>query len=139
MSSSRSRRSMSVAQGVRLFHLCQGRRQTAKDAFLDPVDYCLEYDAKQTVLTLHFTLPFKTPVKAKALEIEVYDPEFFIDFGFAEGPGAAGQRACAMQASVEKPRDDNFPATLRLEQTFNSEANIGMGASFANRISVKCP
>ena len=36
------------------------------------------------MLTLHFTLPFKTPVKAKTLDVEVYDPEFFIDFGFAE-------------------------------------------------------
>ncbi len=59
-----------------------GKRQ--KDAFLDPVDYFLEYDPKETVLTLHFTLPFKTPVSAKALDVEVYDPEFFIDFGFAE-------------------------------------------------------
>src|SRR6202034_1196818 len=59
-----------------------GKRQ--RDAFVDPVDYFLEYDPKETVLTLHFTLPFKTPVKAKALDVEVYDPEFFIDFGFAE-------------------------------------------------------
>ena len=59
-----------------------GKRQ--KDAFVDPVDYCLDYDPKETVLTLHFTLPFKTPVKTKALDLEVYDPQFFIDFGFAE-------------------------------------------------------
>ena len=59
-----------------------GKRQ--KDALSDPVDYYLEYDPKETVLTLHFTLPFKTPVKAKALDVEVYDPDFFIDFGFAE-------------------------------------------------------
>ena len=36
------------------------------------------------VLTLHFTLPFKTPVKAQALDLEIYDPDFFIDFAFAE-------------------------------------------------------
>ena len=49
-----------------------------------PVDYWLDYDPKATVLTLHFTLPFKKPVTAKQLIIEVYDPEFFIDFGFAK-------------------------------------------------------
>jgi ABC-type uncharacterized transport system substrate-binding protein len=116
-----------------------GKRQ--RDAFVDPVDYFLEYDPKETVLTLHFTLPFKTPVKAKALDVEVYDPEFFIDFGFAEKDpvrlvGAPAQ--CA--AAVEKPHDGNFPSSLRLDQAFQtSEANAGMGANFANRISVTCP
>ena len=42
-------------------------------------------------------------------------------------------------ASVEKPHDDNFPATQRFDQSLmTSEANIGMGASFSNRISVTC-
>ena len=59
-----------------------GRRQ--KEAFSKPIDYWLDYDPKGTVLTLHFTLPFKTPVKATRLTVEIYDPEFFIDFGFAD-------------------------------------------------------
>jgi ABC-type uncharacterized transport system substrate-binding protein len=116
-----------------------GKRE--RNAFVDPVDYFLDYDPKETVLTLHFTLPFKTPVKAKILVVEVYDPEFFIDFGFAEkNPvrlvGAPAQ--CA--AAIEKPHDDNFSASLRLDQAFQtSEANVGMGANFANKISVTCP
>lgn len=115
-----------------------GKRQ--KDAFLPPTDYFLDYDPKATVLTLHFTLPFKTPVKAKAIEIEIYDPEFFIDFGFgAKDPvrlvGAPAD--CAL--SVNKPQDDYFPNELRLDKNFaTSEANIGLGANFANRISVAC-
>ena len=36
------------------------------------------------MLTLHFTLPLKTPVKAKDLTFEVYDREFFVDFSFAK-------------------------------------------------------
>jgi ABC-type uncharacterized transport system substrate-binding protein len=112
-----------------------------KDAFVEPVDYYLDYDPKDTVLTLHFTLPFKAPVKAKALEVEVYDPEFFIDFGFAEkDPVRLVSAPAQCAAAVEKPNDGNFPATLRLDQAFQtSEANAGMGASFANRISVTCP
>ncbi|MGH6742865.1 MAG: DUF1007 family protein, partial [Bradyrhizobium sp.] len=39
--------------------------KTVKGAFRDPIDYWLDYDPKETVLTLHFTLPFKQPVKAK--------------------------------------------------------------------------
>ena len=112
-----------------------------KDAFLEPIDYYLDYDPKDTVLTLHFTLPFKTPVKAKAIEVEVYDPEFFIDFGFAEkDPIRLVSAPAQCIASIEKPNDGNFPATLRLDQAFQtSEANAGMGASFANKISVTCP
>ena len=42
-----------------------GKRQ--KNVFSEPVDYWLDYDPKATVLTLHFTLPFKKPVTAKKL------------------------------------------------------------------------
>jgi ABC-type uncharacterized transport system substrate-binding protein len=117
----------------------EGKRQ--RDAFLDPIDYFLEYDPRETVLTLHFTLPFKTPVKARALDVEVYDPEFFIDFGFAEkDPVRLVSAPAQCTTSVEKPHDGNFPSSLRLDQAFQtSEANAGMGASFANKISVKCP
>ena len=116
-----------------------GKRQ--RDAFLEPVDYFLDYDPRQAVLTLHFTLPLRNPVKAKALEIEVYDPEFFIDFGFADKePVRLVSAPAACTASVDKPHDDFFSATTRLNKAFaSSEANIGMGASFANRIWVKCP
>jgi ABC-type uncharacterized transport system substrate-binding protein len=54
-----------------------GKRET--DAFADPLDYWLDYDPKDAVLTLHFTLPFKKPVKTAALDLEIYDPQFFVD------------------------------------------------------------
>ena len=112
-----------------------------KNAFAEPIDYYLDYDPKDTVLTLHFTLPFKTPVKAKALQVEVYDPEFFIDFGFAEkNPVQLVSAPAQCKLAIEKPSDGNFPASLRLDKAFaTSEANIGMGANFANKISVQCP
>jgi ABC-type uncharacterized transport system substrate-binding protein len=116
-----------------------GKRQ--KNVFAEPVDYWFEYDPKETELTLHFTLPFKQPVKAKSLTLEIYDPEFFIDFGFVEKEpvklvGAPSQ--CTV--TTNKPNDANFPTTLRLDQSFmTSEANIGMGMNFANKVSVQCP
>ena len=114
-----------------------GKRQ--KDALSDPVDYYLEYDPKETVLTLDFTF-LKTPVKAKALDVEVYDPDFFIDFGFAEKDQVRLVNAPAQcSVSVVKPRDDFFSAAVRLDKSTAWEANAGMGASFANRISVTCP
>jgi ABC-type uncharacterized transport system substrate-binding protein len=113
-----------------------------KDVFNDPLpDYWLDYDAKTTLLTLHFTLPFKTPVKAKSLQIEVYDPTFFIDFAMKKtDPVTLVSAPAHCKVATEKPPDINFPTTLRLDQALvTSEANIGMGASFANKITVTCP
>ena len=111
------------------------------DAFIDPVDYWLTYDPKATVLTLHFTLPFKKPVKAKVLKIEIFDPEFFTDFGFAEKQPVelvGAPPLCA--ARTDKPADPNFVSSQQLNQGFvPSEANIGMGVAFANKIVVQCP
>jgi ABC-type uncharacterized transport system substrate-binding protein len=111
-----------------------------KNALLDPVDYYLEYDPKETVLTLHFTLPFKAPLKAKAFDVEVYDPEFFIDFAFTEKNEVKLVNAPAQcSVSVAKPRDDFFSAAVRLDKSMAWEANAGMGANFANRVTVTCP
>jgi ABC-type uncharacterized transport system substrate-binding protein len=116
-----------------------GKRQ--KNAFADPVDYWFDYDPKETVLTLHFTLPFKQAVKAKLLTLEIYDPEFFIDFGFAaKDPVKLVGAPSPCTVTTDKPNDANFPATLRLDQSFmTSEANAGMGMNFANKVSVTCP
>jgi ABC-type uncharacterized transport system substrate-binding protein len=112
-----------------------------QDAFADPVDYWLGYDQKDAVLTLHFTLPFKKAVKAKALDLEIFDPQFFVDFGLAEkDPVRLVSAPAQCTASVEKPHDENFPASQRFDPNLlTSEANIGMGANFSNRISVTCP
>jgi len=117
--------------------------QRVKDAFAEPSpDYWLDYDPKTTLLTLHFTLPFKTPVKAKKkLQIEVYDPTFFIDFAMAkDDPVKLVGAPAHCKVATEKPPDVNFPTTMQLDQALvTSEANIGMGASFANTITVTCP
>jgi ABC-type uncharacterized transport system substrate-binding protein len=115
--------------------------QTQRDAFGSPADYWLDYDPKATVLTLHFTLPFKRPVRAKRLTVEIYDPEFFIDFGFADKDAVKLVGAPPRCTFIgEKPSDNFFSSALKLDKSFmTSEANIGMGTNFANRISVTCP
>ena len=112
-----------------------------KDAFGDPVDYWLTYDQKDAVLTLHFTLPFKKPVKAKALDLEIYDPQFFVDFGLAEkDPVGLVSAPAQCTTAVEKPHDESFPSSQRFDPNLmTSEANVGMGANYSNRISVTCP
>ncbi|HTV26589.1 MAG TPA: DUF1007 family protein [Xanthobacteraceae bacterium] len=112
-----------------------------KSPFDDAVDYWLEYDPKATVLTLHFTLPFKKPVKAKLLKIEIYDPEFFIDFAFAKkNPITLVGAPPSCAGWTEKPDDPHFLTSQTLNKSFvPSEAFVGMGALFANNILVQCP
>jgi ABC-type uncharacterized transport system substrate-binding protein len=126
--------------GYFTFAKLDGKRRQG-DAFATPVDYWLDYDSETAELTLHFTLPLKQPAAAKHLVVEIYDPEFFIDFAFAENDavkliGAPTQ----CKFSAEKPQDDNFLTLQSLNRFYvPSEANIGMGMKFANKISVECP
>jgi ABC-type uncharacterized transport system substrate-binding protein len=112
-----------------------------RNAFTDPVDYSASYDAKTTVLTLHFTLPFRIPVRAKVLELNIYDPTFFIDFGFVSKESVklvGAPPRCAV--SADKPPDPNFVTSQQLNKGFiPSEAYIGMGDIFASKIVVQCP
>jgi ABC-type uncharacterized transport system substrate-binding protein len=111
-----------------------------KTEFNGPTDYWLEY--KNEVLILHFTLPFQAPVKAQRLDLEVYDPTYFVDFSMAENDpvklvGAPAQ--CKL--NVMRPTDANVASNAPInEQFFNSlDASSTWGAQFANKISVACP
>ena len=76
-----------------------------KEKFLEPVDYFLDY--KDAALTLHFTLPLKTPVKTKQLALEVFDPAYFIDFKFADkDPIKLVGAPAACQMKLQRPTED---------------------------------
>jgi ABC-type uncharacterized transport system substrate-binding protein len=109
-----------------------------KQRFAEPVDYFLEY--KNTELTLHFTLPAKTPFKPKQLALEVFDPAFFIDFKYADKDpvklvGAPAD--CKMQ--FQRPNDGTASAQQLGEQNFLNGESSNFGAMFANKIVVECP
>ena len=109
----------------------------------EPTDYYLDYNTKDTVLTLHFTLPFKAPVKAKELNLDIYDPEYFVDFSFKDvkAPiGLAGATA-ACKLTIAKPKDLAAPPGQQLGEAFFNQLSAAdnWGAQFANKISVKCP
>ncbi len=109
-----------------------------KQKFTEPVDYFLEY--KNTELTLHFTLPAKTPFKTKQLALEVFDPAFFIDFKYADKDpvklvGAPAD--CKMQ--FQRPNDGTASAQQLGEQNFLNGESSNFGAMFANKIVVECP
>ena len=116
------------------FIKADGRKQKLED----PVDYYLEY--KDTKLTLHFTLPLKAPVKPKQLQVEVYDPSYFIDFQMAEkDPVKLVSAPSGCKLGLVRPSDGGSVAQTMNEQTFLSGgANANFGMNFANKISVEC-
>jgi ABC-type uncharacterized transport system substrate-binding protein len=111
-----------------------------KTPFNGPTDYYLDYNTKDGVLTLHFMLPFKAPVKGQNLDIEVFDPTFFVDFEFAEKDPVALVKAPAQcRLTTAKPGESTPFQTQRLPDSMaNQPDTMNFGAQFANKISVKC-
>ncbi|HKA77003.1 MAG TPA: DUF1007 family protein [Pseudolabrys sp.] len=111
-----------------------------KAELTDPtLDYWLDY--ADQVLTLHFTLPFKKPVKAKELKIEIFDPTIFVDFSFAKDKPAqlVGAPKCKLDVAV--PREMTFAEGKKLSEIPADQPNTTMawGAQFANKLLVHCP
>ena len=114
------------------------RVDNKKQKFADPIDYYLEY--KDAALVLHFTLPFKVPIRAKQLALEIFDPSYFVDFSLQKKDpihlvGAPAN--CTL--AVQRPSDGTTIAQKLNEDTFLNGANANFGAMFANKISVDCP
>jgi ABC-type uncharacterized transport system substrate-binding protein len=104
--------------------------------FGDASNYWLDY--KDETLTLNFTLPFKSPLHAKNLSIEVYDPSYFVDFGFAEKDAVALVGAPAhCKAAVEKPKEMSLAQGKQLSESSFMDGNWGQ--NFASTIAVTCP
>ncbi|MGZ5874700.1 MAG: DUF1007 family protein [Bradyrhizobium sp.] len=114
------------------------RADGKKEKFQEPIDYFLEF--KDGLLTLHFTLPLKTPVKSKELALEVFDPTFFVDFKFADkDPVRLVGAPAACQISFQRPNDGAVSAQALGEQNFMNGDVSNFGAMFANKIMVSCP
>jgi ABC-type uncharacterized transport system substrate-binding protein len=110
-----------------------------REKFEDPIDYFLDYSNGQ--LTLHFTLPVKTPFKARQLVLDVFDRTYFIDFQMADKDPVklvGAPEGCKMQ--LQRPNDGSASAQALNEQTFAAGgANANFGMMFANKITVDCP
>jgi ABC-type uncharacterized transport system substrate-binding protein len=104
--------------------------------------YYLVFDPKQTVLTLHFILPLKAPVKPKDLQIEVYDKEFFVDFTLAQkDPVKLVGAPAPCKLTVGKPAEMDSALAQQLSRLGPSQRDpsLTVGSEFANKITVKCP
>ena len=115
-------------------------RLNGKNAEINaPVDYYLEFT--NGLLTLHFTLPLKTPAKAQSVDVEVYDGLYFIDFSFAEkDPVRLVGAPAECKLSIARPGEGGGAARKPGEAFFNNLApGSNFGAQFSNKIAVKCP
>ena len=112
-----------------------------KVPFTDPLPgYWLDY--KDSILVLNFMLPFKHPVKAKYLRIEIYDPTIFVDFEFAKKSPVellGAPKGCLLD--VVLPHDITYAQSQKLGESFFKQlsASSNWGAQFANKILVNCP
>ena len=120
-------------------YFTRAKADANKAEFRDPVDYWLEF--VEGTLTLHFFLPLKAPLKAKALSIEIYDPTWFVDFAFADkDPVRLSGAPAKCKMDVARAGDTAVQGQQLGEQFFNSlNAGSDFGAQFANKIAVKCP
>jgi ABC-type uncharacterized transport system substrate-binding protein len=106
-----------------------------------PIDYSVDYD--KSLLTLHFTLPLAKPLDPKLHEIaiDVYDPSFFVAFGFAtDAPIKIAGPAQGCAAEIQKT-DPAAEADARvLGEAFFSQLgpNSTFGSQFAQTAIVKC-
>jgi ABC-type uncharacterized transport system substrate-binding protein len=120
-------------------YFTRAKANSKQTEFEGPTDYWLEY--KNEVLILHFTLPFKAPVKAQRVDLEVYDPTYFVDFTMAEkDPVKLVGAPAACKLTVARPAESNVASNAPVNEQFFSSMDAGnFGAQFANKISVACP
>ena len=109
--------------------------------FLDPPSgYYLDY--KDQILTLHFTLPLKTPMKAQDVQIEISDPSYFVDFSFEKATRSrwsARRPDCKLEVARPEEMDPAMAAKLfQMAPDQKLDPAQYLGAQFASRILVKC-
>jgi ABC-type uncharacterized transport system substrate-binding protein len=110
-------------------------------SFATPTDYSMDYD--KGILSLHFTLPLKNPVKLnRSTAFELYDPTYFVSFTFIEGEKAVtltgGPSGCLV--NLTRPKTDLAAGQTLSESVFNQlSAQADFNTQFLNRALVACP
>src|SRR5204862_328011 len=89
-------------------------------------------------------LVFFAVAKAQTLDVEMYDPTWFVDFSFAEKEPVKLVGAPAdCKISFAKPGEAGTAAAPKSqpgEAFFNNlDPSANYGSQFANKIAVKCP
>jgi ABC-type uncharacterized transport system substrate-binding protein len=114
-----------------------------KIGFGEPTDISMTYDAKTQQATLHFTLPVQGPITGRAFAFQIYDPSYFVAFGFEKGDGAVkligAPQGCSL--TVTKPKSLDEEESKKLNESFFSGLSPGadFGIKLADRALVACP
>ncbi|WP_319412904.1 DUF1007 family protein [uncultured Cohaesibacter sp.] len=121
----------------------KGMPNSAETPFGEPYDYWLSTEGDQ--LVLHFTLPVVADIDtSKEAVLDVYDPTFFVDFGFAEKDPAKLVGAPAnCHARIERPKglDDDVAsqlAAIPADQREIPSDLMQFTVAMANQVFVKC-
>jgi ABC-type uncharacterized transport system substrate-binding protein len=107
---------------------------------LQPNDYWIEY--KNRMLTLHFNLPLKEVVpkaKLKDFRFAVYDPTFYVRFGFAEKDPiriAAGLPDC--RPEFVKPEAQTADQSSNESITSQNDQFMNSGQQYGQMVQLKC-
>ena len=110
--------------------------------FGEVTDYWMEEGADHLV-RFSVTLPLKEPVgTGKAMSVQVYDPEYFIDFQFdAKAPPTMVGNPPGCSIGLSKPDAVSVDDSKKLSESFFSglSPGSGYGLKLASRALVACP
>jgi ABC-type uncharacterized transport system substrate-binding protein len=111
-----------------------------KVQFEPPKDYWLDY--KDAFLTLNFTLPLKTPVRAKSIVFEVFDETYFVAFDLDQKlPAVLDGAPANCKVTTRPPQELTAAQAKRLSELDATQQNVEnkLSDSFASKINVTCP
>jgi ABC-type uncharacterized transport system substrate-binding protein len=110
--------------------------------FDEPKDFWLEADDKKLV-SLHFTLPLKTPEAVKTpFSFQVYDPTYFVAFGFEKNNPislSGAPQGCSQSIVEPAPLLANEAKKLGEAKTENFSPGADLSMKLAPRVVVACP
>jgi len=110
-----------------------------KQEFGTPGEQVMSYDNK--VLTLVFTLPLKTPAKARSFGIEIGDPTYFVAFNIVDEPDAVvtkgAPQGCVVRVNRPPKLDDSTQKRLA-EADITATPDVS-GLEIVTRALVACP
>ncbi len=124
-----------------------GSQDARRLTFGPASDHHLDHDARTGKLTLHFTLPVRTPVGGGGREVlvRVFDPEYFVAIDFVETDPvtlSGGPAGCTVRFTRPRPLDAGtamelarIPADVRnLPPTL-----LAVTQGLSNDATVVCP
>lgn len=110
-----------------------------KQEFGTPGEEVMTFDNK--VLTLVFTLPLKTPAKARSFGIEIGDPTYFVAFSIVDEPDAVVTKGapsgCVVRVNRPPKLDDATQKRLA-EADITATPDVS-GLEIVTRALVACP